>query len=58
MFDFSGIEWNMELISLIIVIGYTLFGWLVPLGIKLNYGRLKNSLSKIEFEPKFAWFLF
>lgn len=58
MMELTAISWDMELISQIIVIAYTLFGWLVPLGIKLNYGRLKNSLSKIDFEPKIAWFLF
>lgn len=41
-----------------IVIFYTLVGWLVPLGIKIGYGRLKNSLIKIYLNPKLAWFLF
>lgn len=37
---------------------YTLAGWLVPLGIKIGYGRLKNSTLSLELPPKLAWFLF
>ena len=45
-------------ISLVFVVGYALFGWLIPLGIKINYGRLKNSLTSWDLDPKLAWFLF
>lgn len=37
---------------------YTLAGWLVPLGIKIGYGRLKNSILSLDLPPKLAWFLF
>jgi hypothetical protein len=37
---------------------YTALGWLVPLGVKVGYGRLKNSLFKFDIEPRLAWFLF
>ena len=43
-------------ISVVFVIGYSIFGWLIPLGIKINYGRLKDSLSKLDLPPKFSWF--
>lgn len=43
-------------ISVIFVVGYSLFGWLIPLGIKINYGRLKDSLSKLDLPPKLSWF--
>ena len=26
---------------ILVVLGYTLCGWLIPLGVKINYGRLK-----------------
>jgi 3-oxo-5-alpha-steroid 4-dehydrogenase 1 len=45
-------------IGVIIVIIFTIVGWLVPLGIKIGYGRLKNSLFKLQVQPKLAWFLF
>jgi hypothetical protein len=35
-------------IGIIIVIIFTIVGWLVPLGIKIGYGRLKNSLFKLQ----------
>ena len=43
-------------ISVIFVVGYSLFGWLIPLGVKINYGRLKDSLSKLDLPPKLSWF--
>lgn len=30
----------------------------MPLGVKIGYGRLKNSLFKFELNPRLAWFLF
>jgi len=45
-------------ISLAIVIIYSALGWLVLTGIKINYGRLKDSISSIYFNPKIGWFLF
>lgn len=45
-------------LSIAVVLLYTVVGWLVPLGIKLGYGRLKNSVVKFELPPRLAWFLF
>lgn len=45
-------------ICLAIVIGFSIFGWLVLAGIKLNYGRLSSSLAKIYFSPRIGWFIF
>lgn len=33
-------------ICLVMVVGYAIVGWLIPLGIKINYGRLKNPFFK------------
>jgi hypothetical protein len=55
------IEKNEEFlykIALGIVLSYSVFGWLTLTGIKLNYGRLSNSLMNCYLNPKFAWFLF
>jgi len=55
------IEENEELlykIALGIVIAYSVFGWFTLTGIKLNYGRLSNSMINIYINPKFAWFIF
>lgn len=51
-------EFTLETFSTAIVIFYTLFGWLVLTGIKINYGRLKASISSIYVNPKFGWFFF
>jgi hypothetical protein len=48
----------MYKIALGIVLSYSAFGWLTLTGIKLNYGRLSNSLMNCYLNPKFAWFLF
>jgi hypothetical protein len=52
-----GIEWNFYHVCFAIVVAYILAGWLVPLGIKINYGRLKGSLFAFEFPPRLAWVL-
>jgi hypothetical protein len=49
---------NLYKICVIVVYMYTALGWLVPLGVKVGYGRLKNSLFKFDIEPRLAWFLF
>ena len=57
----SLIEANDDLLYKVcfaIVIAYTAFGWLTLTGIKLNYGRLSNSLMNFYLNPKFAWFFF
>lgn len=57
----SLIEANEDLLYKVcfaIVIAYTAFGWLTLTGIKLNYGRLSNSLMNFYLNPKFAWFFF
>ncbi len=51
-------EETLYMIALGIVISYSALGWLILTGIKINYGRLNNSLMKIYLNPKFAWFLF
>lgn len=51
------IDFTMYNIAVMIVIGYTISGWLVPLGIKINYGRIKGTLFKFEFPPKIGWLL-
>ena len=33
-------------IAVAVVVMYAMAGWLVTLGVKINYGRLKNSLTK------------
>jgi hypothetical protein len=45
-------------ISLLIVIGYTVMGWLVLTGIKIGYGRMSNSFAKVYLSPKIGWFVF
>lgn len=45
-------------ICLGIVVGYSILGWLVLTGIKINYGRLSNSLAKVYFSPRIGWFVF
>lgn len=45
-------------LCLAIVLGYSALGWLVLTGIKLNYGRLSNSIAKVYLSPKIGWFLF
>ena len=52
------LDLTFETICLAIVIGYSIFGWLVLTNIKLNYGRLKNSLLSIDIPPRLSWFLF
>jgi hypothetical protein len=52
------VELTLESISVAIVVAYTVLGWLVLTGIKINYGRLKNSLSSVYVDPKIGWFLF
>ena len=47
MTSFMNIEWDLYAICVAIVVGYLLSGWLVTLGIKINYGRLKNSISHL-----------
>jgi hypothetical protein len=42
----------------IIVAIYSIAGWLVLTNIKINYGRLKYSLTSIDLDPKIGWFLF
>ena len=49
---------GMYEICLAIVLIYSALGWLVLTGIKLNYGRLSNSMAKIYMNPKIGWFLF
>lgn len=49
---------SLENICILIIIAYTLFGWLVAVGIKIGYGRLKNRWLKLEFPPRISWFLF
>ena len=41
-----------------VVLSYSVFGWLTLTGIKLNYGRLANSFVNVYLNPKLAWFLF
>jgi hypothetical protein len=48
----------MEKVCSGIVIGSSILGWIVLTGIKIGYGRLKDSISKIEFSPKIGWFIF
>ncbi len=45
-------------ICLWIVLAYSFLGWLVLAPAQINYGRLKNSLAGIDFNPKFGWFIF
>jgi hypothetical protein len=52
------LEMTLENICIATVLGYTLAGWLVLTGIKLNYGRLSYSLVKIQVDPRFGWFFF
>ena len=52
------VELTLETFSVALVVFYTIFGWLVLTGIKINYGRLKQSLSSIYINPKFGWFFF
>ena len=49
-------EWTLHTICIGFVIGYSLLGWLIPLGVKINYGRLKYSISHLELSPKISWF--
>lgn len=49
---------QFETICFYIVVGYSIVGWLVLTGIKINYGRLQSSLANIYFSPKFGWFFF
>ena len=49
---------SLEIVCIVVVLFFTAFGWLVPLGVKIGYGRLKNSFVKFEVEPRLAWFLF
>lgn len=51
-------ELGLYEICLGIVIGYSILGWLVLTGIKINYGRLSNSMAKIYFSPRIGWFVF
>ena len=51
-------EYSFENFCVGFVLFWTASGWLVTLGVKINYGRLKNSVTKLEFNPKLAWFLF
>ena len=51
-------EVSMNNVCLLIVLTYTALGWLVLTGIKLNYGRLSSSISKIYLSPKIGWFIF
>jgi hypothetical protein len=45
-------------LALAVVLGYSALGWLVLTGIKINYGRLSASLSKVYVSPRIGWFLF
>lgn len=45
-------------VCLAMVVGYSILGWLVLTGIKINYGRLSNSMAKIYFSPRIGWFVF
>lgn len=40
------------------VVGYSILGWLVLTGIKINYGRLSHSFLSIQVDPRFGWFFF
>ena len=51
-------DFSLENIAIAVVLLFTINGWLIALGIRLNYGRLKNSVTKLEINPKIAWFLF
>ena len=53
-----GMEIGMYEVSLAIVLMYTALGWLVLTGIKLNYGRLSNSMANIYLDPRIGWFVF
>lgn len=53
MFGFS-----FEQICVLVVLFYSVAGWLVLTNIKINYGRLKYSLASIYIDPKLGWFLF
>ena len=48
----------MYKLCLLIVLAYSAMGWLVLTGIKLNYGRLSNSIAKVYLSPKIGWFIF
>jgi 3-oxo-5-alpha-steroid 4-dehydrogenase 1 len=50
--------WGLYEICLGIVVGYSVLGWLILTGIKINYGRLSNSFAGIYINPKFGWFFF
>jgi hypothetical protein len=54
----SKMDIGMFEICLGTVIGYSILGWLVFTGIKINYGRLSNSLTSIYFSPRIGWFIF
>ena len=54
----SATELSMYNISILIIVAYTIFGWLVPLGVNIGYGRVKGSILKVQFDPKISWFLF
>lgn len=49
---------DIETACFAVVVGYSIVGWLTLTGIKINYGRLQNSFSKINLQPQIAWFLF
>lgn len=51
-------EFTLYNICLAMVVFYSALGWLVLTGIKINYGRLKNSFAKIYISPRIGWFLF
>lgn len=52
-------DWNaFYYLCLVIVLANMVLGWAVLTNIPVNYGRLSQSISKILFNPKLAWFLF
>jgi len=52
------IELALENICVWVVLGYSILGWLVLTGIKINYGRLSHSFLSIQVDPRFGWFFF
>lgn len=44
-------------VSVLVVIGFAIAGWLFPFNSPINYGKLKKSVSNIEIGPRLNWFL-
>jgi len=53
------VDWDIfYYICVVIILVNMAMGWTVLLGTPIYYGRLSRSFSKVQFDPKLAWFLF